>query len=468
MSVKGRISLGFAQRHPWQVITAIVGIALGVAVVVAVDLANSAAKSAFESSMQRINGAATHSIVAGSLGVPAATYTLLRTGGFAPRSAPIIEARASLNGKGVTLLGIDPIAELRVRGSNGVGLGADRDAANTKLSRFLTEPALALLSENSAKQQNLAVGDRFDIRIAGQVHEAELLGLAGSGSELDSIVWVDIATAQRWLKSSTRLSRIDLILPEGPSAEAIRALLPNGVELVDAAARGNANREMTRAFMINLTAMSLLAMLVSAFLIYNSLSFAVIQQRMTYATVRALGVSGPGLIRWLLRDALIVGALGFCLGIALGVVLADALVSLVLRSINDLYFTASTAEISLQADTVVRVAAVSLAALLIAILLPASEVWRTPPAQTLQISSLEARVRRVSMWLPIIGLVFAVGTFALLQIAPASLTWGFAALFCALLAACCLIPISADRIIKLLVVATGSLGSAVHIALGDL
>ena len=49
---------------------------------------------------------------------------------------------------------------------------------------------------------------------------------------------------------------------------------------------------MTRAFRLNLQALSLLGLLCGAFLIYNTMTFAVVQRRQLMATLRALGTTG--------------------------------------------------------------------------------------------------------------------------------------------------------------------------------
>ena len=48
---------------------------------------------------------------------------------------------------------------------------------------------------------------------------------------------------------------------------------------------------MTRAFAINLTALSLLALVVGMFLIYNTMTFSVVQRRELIGTCSALSAS---------------------------------------------------------------------------------------------------------------------------------------------------------------------------------
>ena len=74
----------------------------------------------------------------------------------------------------------------------------------------------------------------------------------------------------------------------------LRRELPPGAQLEQAAGQVRETLDMTSAFATNLTAMSLLALLVSALLIYGAVSFTVIQRRRSIAILRALGRDAPG------------------------------------------------------------------------------------------------------------------------------------------------------------------------------
>ena len=62
--------------------------------------------------------------------------------------------------------------------------------------------------------------------------------------------------------------------------------------------------EMTRAFRVNLLALSLLALVVGAFLIYSTMSFLVVRRHTTIATLRTIGVSRRQLFWAVLQEAL--------------------------------------------------------------------------------------------------------------------------------------------------------------------
>ena len=119
--------------------------------------------------------------------------------------------------------------------------------------------------------------------------------LEDAGAGFDTLLLTDIAQAQEWLGTVGRISRIDVRVPPGPAGKAalerLRASLPAGLELVPTQRRAQQSLDMSRAFTINLQAMSLLALLVSVFLIYSAISFAMVQRRHSFGVLRAVGAT---------------------------------------------------------------------------------------------------------------------------------------------------------------------------------
>ena len=75
---------------------------------------------------------------------------------------------------------------------------------------------------------------------------------------------------------------------------------------------------MIRAFQRNLTALSLLALVVGMFLVYNTMTFSVVQRRPLIGTLRALGVTRAEVFALVMGEALAIGALGTAAGLLLG------------------------------------------------------------------------------------------------------------------------------------------------------
>ena len=151
-----------------------------------------------------------------------------------------------------------------------------------------------------------------------------------------------------------RIDRIDLIVEEGAAGrrqlERARAVLPPGVQILPAG-RTRTTEEMTRAFRLNLTALSMLALVCGAFLIYNTMTFSVVQRRQWIGTLRALGVSRREIFTLVLGEAAAVAVLGTAVGLGAGVLLGRGLVRLVTQTINDLYFVVSVRELAIPPAT---------------------------------------------------------------------------------------------------------------------
>ncbi len=429
-------------RHPWQFLLTVLGVALGVAVVVAVDLANDAAARAFSLSSETLLGRATHQVIGSPTGLDEAVYVELRRTLGLRAAAPVVEGYGSAGGETLHLLGVDPFAESGVRGVLG---GINRDA----ITRLLTEPDTVVLPDVTAARLAVQAGQPLALDIGGRTIDVTVVALlptdAASRVRMDGLVFADIATAQELLGFLGRLSWVDLVLPEGAAGErleqAVRAALPRSAELVPAASRAQAMAQMTHAFRVNLTAMSLLALLVGMFLIYNTMTFAVLQRRGLLGMLRALGVTRGELFALVVREGVIVGAIGTAFGLLAGVALGHGLVQLVARTINDLYFVVSVSELTLAPLPLAKGAALGLLASVAAVLLPAREAALTPPRLTLVRSVIEARAHTAAPRLALAGVVLVLTALLLLWLPSRSLTVAFASLFLALIGATLVAPL---------------------------
>ncbi|HMQ30750.1 MAG TPA: ABC transporter permease, partial [Chloroflexaceae bacterium] len=464
-----RTSLRYLARHPWQFGLCILGVALGVAVVVAIDLANASARRAFALSAESVAGRATHQIAGGPSGLDEPLYTRLRVERGLRASAPVVEGYVqapALGDRTMQLLGVDPLAEAPFRaylGGQGAGPRAD-------LAALIAEPGTALLSEETARRAGVAPGQTLTLRVGARLVDVRVVGLLRPSDDLsrralESLIIADIATAQELLGLVGRLSRIDLILPADPAAElaALREALPPGAEVAPAAARTNALEQMTRAFELNLTALSLLALIVGMFLIYNTITFSVVQRRPLLGTLRCVGVTRGQIAALVLAEAAAISLVGSLLGLALGVLLGRGLVGLVTRTITDLYFVVTVRGLSVEPGVLLKGLLLGVGATLAAAAVPALEAPLTPPRTVLRRSSVEDRARRLAPRLALLGLlVLAAGVGALVvpegaasagagaqQAAPLPLVLGFVALFAIVIGAALLTPLLTVGLMRL-------------------
>lgn len=424
------------RRRPLQYLLFILGVAIGVAMMVSIDLANGSAQRAFQLSTDAVTGKTTHRLVAGSVGLDEVIYTRLRRELGYTQSAPVVEGYVRVSEMGeqpYRLLGIDPFAEPPFRTYLG------QDLRNEALTPFLTQANSVILSTDLAARFGLELGDSLTLDNSGVLTQAVIVALVspGDGNEaraMGSLIFTDVATAQEVLALPGRLSHIDLILNDDAPLMAIEAILPEGVRVELAAARGNAIQQMSAAFTLNLTALSLLALVVGMFLIYNTVTFSVIQRRPLFGVLRCLGVTGGQLFTLILGEAFLLSLIGSILGVGLGVVLGQGMVRLVTQTINDFYFVVTVQEVAVPAAALVKGVLIGVAAALLASLMPAIEAMRTAPTSNLQRSALESKTRRFIPWLLAAWAVLVVIGSFLLALRGVSLIITFAGLFTVLIA----------------------------------
>ncbi len=443
--VLARASLRYLARHPWLLVLSVVGVALGVAVVVAIDLANASATRGFARSADTVAGRATHALVGGGGTVSDTLYRHLRLGGIR-ETAPVVDGVATARGRVVTVLGLDPLADGAFRDVAGEAGGLD-------LGLFLATPGTAFVSPGGAAALGVVPGDTLGLDIDGRRTVLRVAALLQSGTAddearqaaaLDGLVVMDVATAQRVLGLAGRLSRVDLLVPAGPGADArlaeVRARLPAGVRIERAAARGEALETMTRAFRFNLSALSFLALIVGMFLVYNVTTFAVVQRRFLLGRLRALGVSRREVLGLVMGEALLLGLVGTAFGLALGVVMGRGLVGLVAQTITDLYFVLDVRGVALPLGALVKGGLLGVATTLAAAFFPAREAASADVTAVLRRSEPEAALRDSRGRIAALGGVLLALGGGVLALPRVPLAVAYAALLAVVLGASLLVP----------------------------
>ncbi len=429
-------------RRPLHTALLVLGVALGVAVVVAIDLAGDSARRAFARSADAVVGRATHVVLGGPSGVPVAAYRDLRRHESVQAAAPVVEATAvsdTLGRSAVRLLGVDPIAEGPFR--DHLGGGSLRAPG---FGRLFTEPRGAVLSATLARRHGLGPGDALSLRVDDRRLELRVLGLIETAPDraaaLDGLVLLDVGVAQELLGRGDRLTRIDLILAPGASPAAIAAGLGPGLRVAPASEQAETAIQLTEAFHLNLGALSLLALVVGMFLIYNTITFSVVQRRAVFGTLRLLGATPRQVFALILVEAAAAAAVGTLAGEALGYVLGQGAVRLVTRTINDLYFVLAVGDVPLTAGVALPGALLGLGAALLAALPPALEASRVEPIAALRPSTYESHARRLLPRLASAGALLALGGGALLAVTD-GVPAAFGALFAIVLGVALAVPL---------------------------
>jgi putative ABC transport system permease protein len=435
VTLLGRSSARYLLRHRAQLVLSVIGVALGVAVVLSIDLATQSARTGFRISAETVSGRATHQIVSDVAPIDDRLVARLRTEVGLRASAPVVEGFASsprLPGLALHVLGIDPFSEGPFRPFVvGGGLGVD-------VADFVTAPRAVVMSLATAEGAGVGVGDTLPVLVDGEAWGLPVVGTVDPSdplqrSGLSDVLLMDVSGAQEVLGMVGGLSRVDLRLPEGEAgerlAERVRGVIAPGESLVAAGTRTDAMSGMIDAFDVNLTALSLLALIFGMFLIYNSVTFSVVQRRELLGRLRVIGVTRAEILGMILSEAALVGAVGSALGLGAGIVLARGLVRLVTRTINDLYFAVSVEHVPVEPLLLVKAAALGLGATVLAALPPALEAAGAKPRIASLRSVVEARARRMVPRAAVLGVGSAALGWVVLASSGRSLGVSFAGLF---------------------------------------
>ncbi len=457
-SILNRASRNFLWQHPWQLVLAIVGIALGVAVVIAIDLAMESSLKSFNEAGKAFSGTATHRIVASDGGLDEKLYTRLRVEQGIANLSPVVTGYVKLaqpDEESFRLIGIDPLIEKSLH--SGWQNEKKEKFPSDILTRLMTEPNTALLSDKTAQRLHLQINDQFTVITDQGPQLLKIIGLltsndAVSEQVLAKLIITDIATAQELLGLFGRLNSIEVLIEKQASETlaAIQKVLPGSALLVSIESQTESMREMTRAFSINLKALGLLSLLVGMFLIYNTMTFLVMQRRRLIGSLRLLGVTRQQIFKLIIGEALLLAIIGTLLGIVLGIALGQGLLYLISGTINAIYFRIDAASLMITPLQIGKGVLLGISATLLAVLPPAFEATRLSAVKVLSRSQLESSSRRLIKTVGLISFVLIFGGLAMALFSGKSINFGLTSIFLILLGFGLLTPVLTLLLMKLI------------------
>lgn len=343
------------KEEPFRLALTLVGVALGVAVFIAVKMANETSTRAFENSLVAISGKTQLEVSAGGLGVDENLILSLRDMKEVKRAAPVMQRHvwvrkaddagdrwrrgAPTQGRAVLALGLDLLGDNDFRGYQ-----FENKYPREEILSRIADPQGLFIARGVADALGAGVGDFVEIEAARRMRfrVRGVLKPEGMAKSMDGrLLIMDIGVAQEVFERFGRLDRIDLILEDDDEIESIREkiqrILPSGAIVERPARRGRDVEKMLASFQLNLTVLSVISLLVGCFLIYNTMSASVLRRRGEIATLRSLGMTSRGIVCLYGAEALCIGLAGSCLGVAMGVFMAQGALSFISQTIRNLY-----------------------------------------------------------------------------------------------------------------------------------
>ncbi|NDY96466.1 FtsX-like permease family protein [Wenzhouxiangella limi] len=386
----------FFYRHPGQLLLALIGIAAGVAVVTGVALMRDVLIDALDSATESLSGSETIRITDPRGPLDESLYRQLATTPGAPALLPVLSSRLRYGDRMLELLAVDP-------------LSLDRDSAvrptGSATGQLLTQANAAVVSETTLQRLGLGPEGVLEVSHSGETLKLEIVATVSARRELDDRVIMDLAAAQHL---TGRRGELSFIETSSQHRDWLIEHLPEGLELVDAQQRRESAAALTAGMRANLTAMSLLSLAVGLFVIYSVLAFLLVQRRRTIGMLRAVGVTQGRIQALLALETVILAGLGALAGLALGTLMASALLDLVRQPVAELYRMVASAGIrpSLGLYATVWVMAVIMA--LASVYGVLREAQRIPPGQLARtVHETRPAGLQLSRWLP--GLLLVSG-----------------------------------------------------------
>jgi putative ABC transport system permease protein len=273
-------------------------------------------------------------------------------------------------------------------------VGSSIDPANARFSPLRLKtgawpkgPGQVVIDAGTATKKHFTPGDAVVISTLGKKHRYQISGTVSFGT-VDSLGFASIAawdvkTAQAVLGREGRFDSLSIAAKKGTSpasvVSAVKPLLAGNLEVQDSAkqakddaAEVNDGLAIIRYFLLGF---GLIALLVGAFVIFNTLSITVAQRTREYATLRTLGASRKQVMRSVKLEGLVIGLGASVIGLLLGLGIAKGMVAL---------FAAMGVELP-KATTVIQTRTIVVSLLLgtvitlIASIIPARRATRVPP-----------------------------------------------------------------------------------------
>jgi putative ABC transport system permease protein len=374
-------------------------VALGVALAGAVHTVHTSALAEIDHAARTLAGSADLQVRGPRNGFDDALFAAVASRPEVAAASPVLEIDATTaRGARLRIVGIDALRASRLQPAF---LSDPARSGAAEVGTLLESDAL-WLAPAAAARLGAKPGDEVKVAApagAAALHVAGILpGLAGAGD----LAAMDIAAAQWRFARIGVISRIDLRLRPGVDAAAftqrLAAALPPGLVVEAPAAVSQRAADVSRAYRVNLDALSLVALATGAFLVFSTLALAAARRRQEFALLRALGLTRRGLAALLVVEGAALGVVGGALGTILGILASRELLARVGADLGAGFFSTATPAFTPDPVALGAIAALGLAMSIAGSLWVANAVGRIDVAEALRDRAIELPASSARAW----------------------------------------------------------------------
>lgn len=438
------------------------GIAIGVTAAVGMTLASRSALNSLEGAVDFLRGGATHSLERPAGPLEERILVRLLADPAVRTVAPVIDRQVRLEGdEKIRLLGLDPFVDREIRSiTERIGESEGVDVRQKVFTSFLFDPEAVLIDAGTAKRLGLSAGG-----ILGTSQGPLRVVYVFPNPTGEPLIVADIGHAQELFGMRGTIDRADLVIVD---EEPFRARWARGFKVESNRQKAETLTALLGAFRLNLQVLSLFALFVGVFLIYNTAMFSVVSRRRDAGILLAIGASRRQIAAAFLVEVLLLGAAGGALGGVLGYLLSGFLVTVVGNAIAGLYFFLKPAALPWSFWNLAGGIFLGVVASLIGCLPSLLELGRVQPVRVLQGRTASRGAPKKTKRTALVGALCLVIAAVLFGLASLHVYVGFAGAFAFLVGASLFtgltIVLSAALLKPLF---TGALGLPGKIAVGN-
>lgn len=278
------------------------------------------------------------------------------------------------------------------------------------------------IDKATAEKEGFRLGDTFEIQAATPRKGYRVVGLtqvAGVDSYGGAAVaLLTLPEAQRITGKTGKLDSVDMTVAGGSDPKAVVAALKRSLPPTaqvrtgeeEAQSQTSDIRDNLGFLRTALLAFAGISLFVGAFIIFNTFSITVAQRAREFALLRTLGASRGQVLRSVLGEGVVLGALGSLVGLGLGLLVASGLRAL-FKAIG---FELPSTGAVLAARTVYVSIGVGLVVTLVSCLAPALRATRVPPVAALREGVALPETRSSRLAFPLALLLTTLGVAGIL------------------------------------------------------
>jgi putative ABC transport system permease protein len=376
----------------------IIGIALGIGLFVGVKVASDRAISSFEADIKGMSPHANYEVFDIS-GIDFSEHIYRNIRELKEESFPVLKTFAYLPAlkETVDINGIYSVKAFRF-----LNLNPDK---KIDIENFYRKLNGIILTKKFAERYSLKKGDILKPLVYNREYTLNVVDIIDSDSILANTVIMDIGNFQEYFDKTGYLTRIDIATDE-KTANEIKRILPFNLRIEKKEEIFKNQKSMIASFRYNLQFISLVAILVGIFLLYNTVFISVVKRRTEIGILRGIGADKTTIIMLFIIQGMVLGFIGSLIGVTLGQLAAYFSVIAVEKTISTMYSTISISDYLITKNDAFMALLLGMLVSLIASAIPAYEASKIRPNETSREGSFEGKYKGYQKIFLVAGIFF--------------------------------------------------------------